>query len=773
MNKLQSLFRSIHEPYTIPRSVQDLIPIQKIWDNGITQYETHFSKVFRFTDVNYQVLSQEAQKVIFLAYAALLKSLDPNINVSINIHNHYMNQTAFQETLLCPMRQDGLNYIRREINDYLLNQSAISNNILQERYITVSIQKETIEEANTYFIRIANELEMRFSDFGSACSELNATERLRVLHNFYRPGEESMFHLDLHKMMRYGHDFKDYICPDSMEKHSDYLRIGNKYARVLFLKDYASGLRDDIVTRLTELNQNLMFSFNFSPMSNEEAIRLVTRKLLMVNTNLAAWQRRQNNNLNFSASTPYHLEEQLQELKDLMKDLSARDQRLLTGCISIVHMADTKEQLDSDSETLCSIVRVHGCQLAVMKYRQLDGLRTTLPFGIQNIATLRTLTTESAATFMPLNVQEIHEPGGIFFGLNAASKNMILCNMDNLLNQSMFVLGIPGSGKSFFVKLLILLLYFYTNDDIIICDPEGEFTPLVELLHGSVTRIEAGGRDRLNAMDLFDGYGDTDPLVEKAQYIMTLFELMKNEPLSSQQKSILDRCVIEIYRTTSNPSLPLLREMLMAQAEEEAQKLALDLELFSSGSLNIFAQKTNVNLENRLTSFDTHNLSGQMKPTGILTISDVMRNRVAQNWKNGRKTHIFIDEFHVIYENDYGRIFFDSAWRQMRKRNACPCAITQNITTLLRDPNTSSMISNSECIVMFNQAAQDRELLAQLLNISPEQSAHYSDTEAGHGLLRYGKSIIPFINKFPSDTEIYKYITTKPGEGVFAKGQVY
>ena len=264
MNRLQTLLRPICEPYAIPRRVQDLIPIQRIWDSGITQYGSNFSKVFRFTDVNYQVLSQDSQKVIFLAYALLLKSLDPHIQVSINIHNHCIDQTAFRKSLLCPAADDDLNSIRDEMNNYLLSQMKVSNNIVQERYITISIQKKTIEEAVTYFKRIANELATRFSAFGSICTELNATERLRILHNFYRPGEESMFQLDLHQMMRYGHDFKDYICPDSMEKHSDHLRIGDRFARVLFLKDYASGLRDDIVARLTDLNQNLMFSFNQS-----------------------------------------------------------------------------------------------------------------------------------------------------------------------------------------------------------------------------------------------------------------------------------------------------------------------------------------------------------------------------------------------------------------------------------------------------------------------------------------------------------------------------
>ena len=407
-----------------------------------------------------------------------------------------------------------------------------------------------------------------------------------------------------------------------------------------------------------------------------------------------------------------------------------------------------------------------------MKYQQLDALNTALPIGVRKINALRTLTTESLAVFMPFKVQEIQEVGGIYFGENAISHNMILCNLANLLNQSMFLLGVPGSGKSFFAKLLIIFLALACpEDDILVCDPEGEYSPLVKAMHGTVVRIAAGGSDRVNAMQMVEGYGDNNPIVEKSQFIMSLIEQIDKNGVGAHQKSIIDRCTAEVYRdrerTGRVPTLCTLREKLLEQPEPEARDLALALELFTSGSLDIFAHETNVDTENRIVSYDIHDLGPQLKPAGLLTITDAMLNRVSLNFKKGKRTHIFVDEFHIVYENEYSGNFFTSAWRQFRKRNAYPCAITQNVEYLLDSVQASTMLSNSEMIVMLSQAASDREKLSQLLNISPEQMSYVTNADAGCGLMRYGSALVPFVNKFPKDTMLYELITTKPGEGVF------
>jgi len=766
------LFKQDKERYTVPRKVQDVIPVRRIWKDGIFMVGNKFAKTFKFTDINYFVASREDKETMFLTYSELLNSLDCGATTKITINNRRMNRKAFEEAILLPMQDDGLDKFRREYNEMLLEKATGANSIMQEKYITVSVHKKNVEEARAYFSRIGADLSSHFAALGSKCIPLDATEKLRVLHDFYRSGEETDFHFDARDMMKKGHDFKDYICPDSIEKHSDYLKLGNKFARVIFLKDYASYIKDDMVTELTDLNRNMMLSIDIIPVSTDEAVREVENRMLGIETNITNWQRRQNANNNFSAVIPYDMELQRKETKEFLSDLTTRDQRMMFAVITMVHVADTKEELDSDTEILLSTARKHLCQLAPMKYQQLDALNTALPIGVRKINALRTLTTESLAVFMPFKVQEIQEVGGIYFGENAISHNMILCNLANLLNQSMFLLGVPGSGKSFFAKLLIIFLALACpEDDILVCDPEGEYSPLVKAMHGTVVRIAAGGSDRVNAMQMVEGYGDNNPIVEKSQFIMSLIEQIDKNGVGAHQKSIIDRCTAEVYRdrerTGRVPTLCTLREKLLEQPEPEARDLALALELFTSGSLDIFAHETNVDTENRIVSYDIHDLGPQLKPAGLLTITDAMLNRVSLNFRKGKRTHIFVDEFHIVYENEYSGNFFTSAWRQFRKRNAYPCAITQNVEYLLDSVQASTMLSNSEMIVMLSQAASDREKLSQLLNISPEQMSYITNADAGCGLMRYGSALVPFVNKFPKDTMLYELITTKPGEGVF------
>ena len=599
---------------------------------------------------------------------------------------------------------------------------------------------------------------------------------LRILHDFYRSGEEVYFRFDMEEMMKKGHDFRDYICPDSMEKRSDYLMLGGKYARVIYLKEYASFISDKFVTKLTDQTRSMMLSIDIVPVATDEAVREVERKMLGVETNITNWQRRQNANNNFSAMIPYDMELQRKETKEYMDDLTGRDQRMMLAVLTIVHLADNKEQLDADTEALLKVGADHVCQMAVLRYQQLDGLNTALPIGTRKIDTFRTLTTESLAAFMPFKVQEIQEPGGIYIGENAVSHNLILCNMNNLLNQSMMLLGIPGSGKSFFAKLLIISIALSSKDDIIILDPEGEYTPLVKALGGSVIRFAVGGTDWLNAMDMENGYGEGSPVAFKSQFIMSLLKQVDPDGIGPHQKSIIDRCVAEVCKEKKqgkgSATLCTIREKLLEQPEPEARDIALTMELYTSGSLDIFAHETNVDTRNRIISYDIHDLSEDLKQPGFVTITDAMLNRVNYNWAQGKKTHVIVDEFHIAYENEYSGNFFTSASRQFRKRNASPLAITQNVDYLLSSTQASTMLSNSEFIVMLNQAENDQERLSKLLNISPEQMRYVNGSEAGCGLLRYGDSLVPFVNKFPANTELYKLITTRPGEGVFAKGQV-
>lgn len=774
---LTNLLRQDKEKYKVPRKVRDVIPIRRIWNDGIFLVGGKYSKTYRFSDINYLVASREDKETMFLAYSELLNSLDAGATTKITINNRALNKRSFEQSVLMPLQGDTRDTYREEYNGMLLDKATGANGLIQEKYVTITVGKKDVEEARAYFARVGADITSHFGNLGASCTELDATERLRILHDFYRVGEEVDFHFDARDMMKKGHDFRDYICPDGIEKGKDFLELGDRYCRVLFLKDYASYIKDDMVTELTDLNRNMMLSIDIVPIPTDEAVREVENRLLGVETNITNWQRRQNANNNFSAVVPYDMELQRKEAKEFLDDLTTRDQRMMLGILTMVLTAGTKEQLDADTETVLSIARKHMCQLAVLKYQQYDGLNTVLPIGTRRINAFRTLTTESLAVFMPFKVQEIQDRGGIYFGENAISHNLILCNRENLLNQSAFILGVPGSGKSFSAKEQITFLMLNTEDDIMICDPEGEFVPLVEAMGqdvGTVVHMMAGGRDRLNAMYMVEGYGEVNPVIEKSQFVMSLVEQIDKNGVTPQHRSIIDRCTAQVYRegkeTGIVPTLTTLREKLLIQPEQEAKEIALALELYTTGSLNIFGHGSNVDLDKRVVVFNIHDLGEQLKPAGLLVITDTMLNRVTLNWQKGKRTHVFIDEYHIVFDTEQGASFFTSAWRQFRKRGAHPTAITQNVEYVLDSVQASTMLSNSEFIIMFNQAARDREKLANLLNISKEQMSYVTNAEAGCGLIRYGRSLVPFVNRFPKDTKLYELMTTRPGEGVFGGG---
>lgn len=767
---LSNIFKQDKERFVIPRSVQQAIPIQAVWADGIFKIgRNKFARTYKFLDINYAVAGREDKEAMFLEYSELLNSFDSGATTKITINNRRLNRQDFEKSILIPMQEDGLDLYRKEYNAMLLEKATGADSVVQEKYVTVSAYKKTIEEARTYFARVGSELASHFARLGSKCAELDLTDKLRALHDFYRAGEETNFHFDLSETMKKGHSFKDFICPDSFEFEKDCFRMGDRYGRVLFLREYASYIKDIMISELTDLNRNLMLSIDVIPVPTDEAVREVENRLLGVETNITNWQRRQNANNNFSAVVPYDMEQQRKESKEFLDDLTTRDQRMLFAVLTLVHTADTKAQLDADTETLLTVSRKHLCQFSTLKYQQMDGLNTALPIGHRKINAMRTLTTESLSVLMPFRVQQIMDEGGIYCGENAISHNLIMCNKTKLLNPNSFFLGVPGSGKSFSAKMLVVFLALATGDDILVCDPEREYASLIEAMGGEVIRIAAGSRDRINAMDMVEGYGDGgNPVIDKSEFVLSLFEQLDTKGVSAKEKSIIDRCTAAVYEDYQNggavPTLCILREKMLEQPEKEAKDLALALELFTSGSLDAFAHESNVDVNSRMVVYDIMDLGKQLKTMGLLVITDAMLNRVTENWKKGKRTHIFLDEFHVVFENEYSGAFFNSAWRRFRKRNAFPNAITQNVEYLLDSVLASTMLSNSEYIVMLNQAPSDRQQLADLLNISNEQMGYITNADAGCGLIKYGSSLVPFINKFPKNTRLYKLMTTKPGE---------
>jgi type IV secretory pathway VirB4 component len=569
--------------------------------------------------------------------------------------------------------------------------------------------------------------------------------------------------------MRKGHSFKDAICPDSMEFKKDYFVMGDKYGRVLFLKEYASYIKDSMIGELTALNRTMTLSIDVIPVPTDEAVREMQNRLLGVETNVTNWQRRQNSNNNFSAVVPYDLEQQRKETREMLDDLTTRDQRMMFAVVTLVHLADSKEELDSDTETLQSTARKHLCQLSTLNWQQADGLVTALPLGLRRIDALRTLTTEALAVLMPFKAQEVRDQGGVYYGQNVISKNLIIANRKELLNGNGFVLGVSGSGKSFTAKREIVNLALATQDDIIVIDPESEYRPLIEGLGGEVINISATSPNHINAMDMEQGYGDGEnPVVLKSEFLLSLCEqLMGDRLLSAKEKSIIDRCTANVYRgyikggyQGQTPTLQDFHAELLHQPEPEARDVALAIELFTEGSLNTFAKPTNVDTNSRILCYDIRDLGKQLLPVGMLVVLDSVFNRIIRNRSLGRNTWVYIDEIYLLFQHEYSANFLFTLWKRVRKYGACCTGLTQNVDDLLQSHTARTMLANSEFLVMLNQAATDREELARLLNISDNQLSYITNVDFGHGLIKCGSAIVPFMDHFPKN-QLYKLMTTK------------
>ena len=771
---LQNTLKQDKEHLTVPKSVQDTIPIRRIWPDGLFQFGGKFSKTIRFSDINYAIASKEDKTSMFLGYSELLNALDTGSTTKITINNKRLNRRNFEQEILIPPQGDHLDGGRSEYNAMLLDKvTDSSNSMVQERYVTVSTHKKTPEEARTFFDRVMNDVTTRLNHLDSHCEELDAVERLRVLHDFYRVGEESRFHIDLRECMKTGRSFKDAICPDSMEFRKDHFILGDKYGRAMFLKEYASYIKDSMINELTSLNRTMMLSIDVIPVPTDEAVREMQNRLLGVETNVTNWQRRQNSNNNFSAVVPYDLEQQRKETREMLDDLTTRDQRMMFAVVTLVHLADSKEELDSDTETLQSIARKHLCQLTTLNWQQDAGLVTALPLGLRRIDALRTLTTEALAVLMPFKAQEIRDRGGIYYGQNVISKNLIIADRKQLLNGNGFVLGVSGSGKSFTAKREITALALSTQDDILIIDPESEYRPLVEGLGGEVVEISATSSNHINAMDMEQGYGEGEnPVVLKSEFLLSLCEQSVGAgKLSAKEKSIIDRCTAQCYhdyvRDGCRGQAPTLQDFhaeLLRQPEAEARDVALALELFTEGSLNTFAKPTNVDMSSRIACYDIRKLGKQLLSMGMLVILDSFLNRITRNRRLGRNTWIYIDEIYLLFQHEYSANFLFTLWKRVRKYGACCTGLTQNVDDLLQSHTARTMLANSEFLVMLNQASTDRLELARLLNISDNQLSYITNVEFGRGLIKCGSAIVPFMDNFPKHTQLYQWMTTKPSD---------
>ena len=755
-------------PFKIPRSVQQSIPIQRVWQDGIWQVNGRFSQTWRFADINYSLASYEDQRDMFTSYCGVLNSLPTDAVTKITIHNRRLNSSDFQHSVLMRECGDDLDLYRLEYNRVLTEKAAASNNLIQDKYITVSVARKNAEEARAFFHRVDADLSKNLGRLDSGAKALDTYERLRILHDFFRPGEEQFYKFDLNASMRLGHSFKDYIAPDGMKFLSDHFELGGKVGRVLFMRKYSSYIKDDMITSMADFPRTLVLSIDLLPVPTDEAVRDVQSQIMGIESDITRWQQRQNARNNFTAVVPYELEQQRAETKEFLDDLSTRDQRMVYANVTLLHMADTLEQLDADTETLLS---KSLCDFSILRYQQEDGFNTALPYGLRSIDVTRTLTTEAAASLMPFRVQEIQDMGGIYCGVNAVSKNLLICNRKNLLNPHGFILGVSGSGKSFTMKEFITFIALSTNDDIIIIDAEREYGDLVRALRGIVLEISPNSRHHINPLEIARGYGmGENPVALKSELLMSICEQQMGEgQLGAFHKSIIDRCTASVYHDfiksggkARQPILSDWRNEIKRQPEREAQELALASELFVEGSLNMFAHETNVDIDSRIIVFDLYEMGDQLKPTALNVTMETIQNRVATNRLAGKYTWVFVDEVYLFFKYYYSAQFLYKAWKRFRKYGAALTAATQNVEECLRSETARLMFANSEFLVLLNQAATDRAELAKLLNISENQMGYVTNAEAGHGLLRVGGAIVPFANEFPRTGALYQLWNTTP-----------
>ena len=767
------------EKRKIPKTVQQSIPIDKLYKDGVFKCGHKFTKTWRFSDINYAVASDNDQLNMFLAHSALINGLPTDAMAKISVFNRQLSREVLSN-LAIPNDEADYTVYANELSEIFSDKMADSNNIVHDKFITISSEKKNIEEARTFFTRVGNDLRADYAKLSSKTTELGYKDRLRIFYDFFRNGDVNEFSFDIKKDAVKGKHFKDVICPDSIEFKSDHIRMGDKFARVIFLKEYPSFLKDSMLSEMTDFSRSMMMSVDIQPIATDDAVKEVQKKLLAVETDITKWQQKQNMNNNFSANIPYELDQMRKEIKEFLDDLTTRDQRMMFVTVTLVHVADTLDALNNDTETLLSIGRKHLCNFGILKHQQEDGFNTVLPYGLMRIKAVRTLTTESTAVLMPYKTQEIIDNDGLYYGINAISHNLLMCNRKLLLNGNGFILGVSGSGKSFASKLEITLAAIFSKDDIIVIDPEREYAPLIKNLGGENIKLSVSSSNHINAMSINKDTDadDENPVSMKSELLISIFdELLKSGSsrmgigVGAKDKSIIDRCTIRVFadymngRSNNQPTLMQLRDELLNQPEPEAHDLALCLEMFTTGSLNAFAHQSNVDVNKRIISYDILELGEQMKSIGLLIMLDNIMNRVIENRRRGRYTRVYIDEAHLFFKNQYSADFLLKAWKRFRKYGGLLTGITQNISDCLNNETASGMLANSEFLLMLNQSPSDRKDLSELLNISDTQMSYITNAGAGRGLIKVGGSIVPFVNDFPTDTELYKLMSTKPGEG--------
>ena len=760
-----------------PHTAQQTIPYLQMYPDGICRVsDKRYSKSIAFEDINYQLAQADDKTAIFENWCDFLNYFDASVSVQLSFINQGAQRERAQQAIDIPPQDDAFNSIRSEYAAMLKNQLEKGNNgLVKQKYITFSIEADNLAAAKARLSRIETDVLNNFKVLGVTARPQTGYERLQTLHGVFHPeGEPFRFSWDW--LAPSGLNTKDFIAPSSFRfGEGRTFRMGRKLGAVSFLEILAPELNDRMLADILDLETGVIVNLHIRSIDQTEAIKTIKRKITDLDKMKIEEQKKAVRSGYDMDIIPSDLATFGSEAKNLLQDLQSRNERMFLLTFLVVNMADTKRKLDNDVFAAAGIAQKYNCALTRLDYMQEAGLMSSIPLGENLIPIQRGLTTSSTAIFIPFITQELFQTGAsLYYGLNALSNNMILCDRKRLKNPNGLILGTPGSGKSFAAKREMANAFLITDDDIIICDPEAEYYPLVQRLHGQVVRISPTSSQYVNPMDINLNYSEDDnPLALKSDFILSLCELVVGgkEGLQPVEKTVIDRAVRNVYcpflADPDPEKMPILGDLyneLLKQPEPEAARIAAALELYVSGSLNVFNHRTNVELSNRLVCFDIKQLGKQLKKLGMLIVQDQVWNRVTVNRAEQKSTRYYMDEFHLLLKEEQTAAYSVEIWKRFRKWGGIPTAITQNVKDLLSSREVENIFENSDFVLMLNQAAGDRAILAKQLNISPQQMKYVTHTEAGEGLLFYGNVILPFVDRFPKDTELYRVMTTKPEE---------
>ena len=761
------------------KSAQDTITFQRMFPDGICRVtDSYYSKTIQFQDINYQLSQNEDKTAIFDGWSDFLNYFDSSVSFQLSFVNLSASKESYLESIDIPVKQDDFDPLRIEYTDMLRSQLAKGNNgLIKTKYITFGITAESYKDAKPRLERIETDILNNFKRLGVSADPLNGYERLKLMHGMMHMDEQQPFSFSWDWLAPSGLSVKDFIAPSSFEfATGESFTIGSKRCRASFLQILAPELSDRILSDFLDMESSVIVSMHIQSVDQVKAIKTIKRKITDLDKMKIEEQKKAVRAGYDMDIIPSDLATYGSEAKKLLQDLQSRNERMFLLTFIVINTADSKQQLKINWMQASSIAQKYNCALTKLDFRQEEGFMSCLPLGYNQIEIQRGLTTSSVAIFVPFTTQELFQNGkeALYCGINALSNNLIMVDRKLLKNPNGLILGTPGSGKSFSAKREIANVFLVTDDDIIICDPEAEYGTLVERLHGQVIRISPTSTDYINPMDLNLNYSDDEnPLSLKSDFVLSLCELIvgSKDGLKPVEKTIIDRCVRLIYRNYLNDpkpeNMPILEDLyneLRKQDEKEAAYLATALEIYVTGSLNVFNHRTNVDIQSRVVAYDIKELGKQLKKIGMLIVQDQVWNRVTVNREAHKSTRYYIDEMHLLLKEDQTAAYTVEIWKRFRKWGGIPTGITQNVKDLLSSREVENIFENSDYVYMLNQAAGDRQILSKQLNISPHQLSYVTHSGEGEGLLFYGNIILPFTDHFPKDTQLYRIMTTKPQE---------